>query len=85
MTLIPTRYLDLGDTELYIEENDTGSISDIDSALIVHDKVNQKSLLNLNDCIFNQLNVDRKALGYYIIDDGLLYNERIDRICSKLL
>ena len=58
-TLTPTRYLDLGDTELYIEENNTGSISDIDSALIVHDKVNQKSFLNLNDCIFNQLHVEK--------------------------
>ena len=59
LTLTPTRYLDLGETELYIEENNTGSISDIDSALIVHDKVNQKSLLNLNDCIFNQLHVEK--------------------------
>jgi len=59
LTLTPTRYLDLGDTELYIEENNTGSISDIDSALIVHDKVNQKSFLNLNDCIFNQLHVEK--------------------------
>ena len=35
LTLTPTRYLDLGDTELYIEENNTGSISDIDSCLKV--------------------------------------------------
>ena len=45
LTLTPTRYLDLGDTELYIEENNTGSISDIDSALIIHDKINQKVFL----------------------------------------
>ena len=59
LTLTPTKYLDLGDTELYIEENNTGSTSDIDSALIVHDKVNKKSFLNLNDCIFNQLHVEK--------------------------
>ena len=59
LTLTPTRYLDLGDIEIYIEENDTSSSSDIDSALIVHDKVNQKSFLNLNDCIFNQLHVEK--------------------------
>lgn len=59
LDLTPTRYLDLGDLELYIEENNTGSISDIDSALIIHDKINQKNFLNLNDCIFNQTHVDK--------------------------
>jgi len=59
LTLTPTRYLDLGDTEIYIEENNTGSISDIDSALIIHDKINRKSFLNLNDCIFNQSHVEK--------------------------
>ena len=59
LTLTPTRYLDLGDTDLYIEENDTGSISDIDSALIIRDKRNQKSFLNLNDCLFNQSHVEK--------------------------
>jgi len=59
LTLTPTRYLDLGDTELYIEENNTGSISDIDSALIIHDKINQKVFLNLNDCIFSQSHVEK--------------------------
>jgi len=59
LTLTPTRYLDLGDTELYIEENNTGSISDLDSALIIHDKINQKVLLNLNDCIFNKPHVEK--------------------------
>jgi len=59
LTLSPTRYLEVGDTEIYIEENNTGSSSDIDSALIIHDKINQKSFLNLNDCIFNQPHVEK--------------------------
>ena len=59
LTLTPTRYLDLGGTEIYIEENDTGSISDIDSAMIIHDKINRRSCLNLNDCIFNQSHVEK--------------------------
>jgi UDP-MurNAc hydroxylase len=57
LELTPTRFLDLGNTELFIEEDDTDSISDVDSALIVHDKVNNKTLLNLNDCIYNQSHV----------------------------
>ena len=59
LSLTPTRNLDLGDTEIFIEENNTGSISDVDSALIIQDKVNGKSFLNLNDCIFNQPHVEK--------------------------
>ncbi len=56
--LTPTRYLKTDNVEIYIEENDTGDVSDIDSALIVHDKINNKTLLNLNDCIFNSSHVN---------------------------
>ena len=44
---------------------------------------------NLDDLFYQiittDMHVDKKALGYYIVDDGLLYNERINRICNKLL
>lgn len=33
--------------------------NDIDSAIIIHDKVNQKSFLNLNNCVFNQPHVEK--------------------------
>ena len=58
LNLIPTRHLENPKVEIHIEENNTGSMSDIDSALLVHDKKNNKTLLNLNDCIFNQNHVD---------------------------
>jgi len=54
LDLIPTRELHVGTTSIFIEENDMGSISDIDSALIVHDANCKKTILNLNDCLFNQ-------------------------------
>ena len=59
LILTPTRYLDLGHTELFIEEDATDSISDVDSTLIVHDKINNKTFLNLNDCIYNESHVNK--------------------------
>jgi UDP-MurNAc hydroxylase len=59
LTLTPTRFLDLGHTELYIEEDDTNSSSDVDSTLIVYDKINNKSFLNLNDCVYNPSHVEK--------------------------
>ena len=59
LNLNPVRHYENNDVELFIEENDTGSISDIDSALIVKDKHSGQVLLNLNDCIFNQTHVDK--------------------------
>lgn len=41
----------IGDTELGIFPNDTGSINDIDSALIV--KYKNHSVVNMNDCVYN--------------------------------
>jgi len=64
--LIPTREFENDYVKIFIEENDTGSLSDIDSALIVKDKQTEKVLLNLNDCIYNQPHVD-KLTG--ILDD----------------
>ena len=57
--MTPTRELNIKNTSIYIEENDTGSVSDIDSALVIHDHLTQKTLLNLNDCIFNQNHTDK--------------------------
>jgi len=59
LNLTPVRHYENNDVELFIEENDTGSISDIDSALIVKDKHSGQVLLNLNDCIFNQTHADK--------------------------
>jgi len=59
LNLVPTRHIENTKVEIYIEENFTGSLSDIDSALLVHDKKNSKTLLNLNDCIFNQSHVNK--------------------------
>jgi len=59
LNLIPKRYFKNDFVEIFIEENDTGSVSDIDSALIVKDLKNNKLLLNLNDCIFNKPHVDK--------------------------
>lgn len=59
LEMTPTRELNIKNTSIYIEENDTGSVSDIDSALVIHDHLTQKTLLNLNDCIFNQNHTDK--------------------------
>jgi len=44
----------INDTELNIIPNDTNSISDIDTALIVSSQRTGKAVLNINDCIYNQ-------------------------------
>tara|TARA_B100000579_G_scaffold125174_1_gene100867 strand:- start:473 stop:1798 length:1326 start_codon:yes stop_codon:yes gene_type:complete len=44
----------INDTEINIIPNDTNSISDIDTALIVSSKRTRKAVLNINDCIYNQ-------------------------------
>ena len=74
LILTPTRFLESGDTKIYIEENDTGSVSDIDSALIVRDGKNNTSLLNLNDCSFNQPHVEklRKIIATFTDEINLL-------------
>jgi UDP-MurNAc hydroxylase len=58
LDLIPTRHFRNDKVELFIEENDTGSPSDIDSALIIRELSTGQLLLNLNDCIYNQSHVD---------------------------
>ncbi len=44
----------VNDTEINIIPNNTNSISDIDTALIVSSKQTGKAVLNINDCIYNQ-------------------------------
>lgn len=66
----PTRHLRNDKVEIFIEENDSGSDSDIDSALIVKDLRTGNVLLNLNDCIFNQSHVDKlKEIIEDIVDN----------------
>ena len=50
--LIANEFLQ-GDTSIKIIPNRTGSNSDIDSALIVSSLSSKKSVLNVNDCIYN--------------------------------
>lgn len=78
LNLKPTNHFKNEKVEIFIEVNDTGSASDIDSALVVKDLQTEHVLLNLNDCIYNQLhvnklqniidglskNIDLLALGY---------------------
>lgn len=51
--LIVSNNLEIGDTLLKIIPNLTGSNSDIDSAIIIASKSSKKSVLNVNDCIYN--------------------------------
>ncbi|MBO8223300.1 hypothetical protein CUB78_06750 [Prochlorococcus marinus str. XMU1401] len=46
--------LDFGKTRVNIIPNSTGSISDIDSAILVSSIESNKSVLNINDCIYNE-------------------------------
>jgi UDP-MurNAc hydroxylase len=46
--------LEIGDTLVNIVPNKTGSLSDIDSALIVASRKTGKAVLNINDCIHNE-------------------------------
>jgi len=70
LELTPVREFKTGNTSLFIEENDTGSISDIDSALIVHDGLSNQSLLNLNDCIFNKPHAEKvKSIIHNLTDE----------------
>ena len=51
--LIISNEITFGDTSVKILPNNTGSASDIDSALIVSSKKSKKAVLNVNDCIYN--------------------------------
>lgn len=49
----------INNTEINIIPNKTGSISDIDTALIVTSKTLKKSILNINDCIYNETHFEK--------------------------
>ncbi len=63
---------EFGNTQIKIIPNDSGSISDIDSALIVSSKASKKSVLNINDCIYNET-LKEKVIAYKK-DMGLEYS-----------
>lgn len=46
--------IDFGNTKVNIIPNITGSISDIDTAILVTSLESKKSVLNVNDCIYNE-------------------------------
>ena len=71
LDLTPTRHFKNSKVEIFIEEQNTGSPSDIDSALIVRDIKNQKTLLNLNDCIYDKEHVDKIHGILSKIDGGI--------------
>ena len=50
---IPTDYKKIKTTNIHIIPNDTGSKSDIDSALLVNCEKSNKTVLNLNDNLWN--------------------------------
>ena len=71
INLTPTKFYQNSKVEIYIVENDTSSISDIDSAIIIKDIKSGHTLLNLNDCIYNSIHVEElKSI--------------ISQICEKL-
>lgn len=57
-------------------------LSDLNSVLFLDDLTDLDKLFK--QMITSDMLVDRKALSYYIVDDGLLYKERIANICNKL-
>lgn len=66
--LLVTNELVRCDTSINIIPNKTGSSSDIDSALIVSSRSSKKSVLNVNDCIYNEnfydkINIIKSDLG----------------------
>lgn len=52
--LLVANNFSVGDTNIQIIPNETGSKSDIDSALIVSSIDTKKALLNINDCVYNE-------------------------------
>ena len=59
INLTPTKFYQNSKVEIYIVENNTSSISDIDSAIIIKDLKSGHTILNLNDCIYNSVHVEK--------------------------
>ena len=57
-------------------------LSDLNSLLFLDDFADLDKLFK--QMITSDILVDRKALSYYIVDDGLLYKERVANTCNKL-
>lgn len=72
----PSNYKEINGLHLHIIENNTGSLSDIDSALYIYDENTDKSILNLNDCIFNEKHVEE------IEKISKKYNKKIDLLAT---
>ena len=71
LNLTTTSFFRNSKVEIYIVENDTGSIGDIDSSVLIKDLKSGHTILNLNDCIFNSKHVEKlKSI--------------ISKICEKL-
>ena len=49
----------IGDTVISIIPNRTESLSDIDSAIVVSSASSKKSVLNINDCVYNEKLLDK--------------------------
>ena len=55
---------------------------DLNSVLFLEDLKNLDNLFS--QMISSNAEVDRKALSYFIVDDDLLYPDRIEKICNEL-
>ena len=68
----------------YLYKNTTymERLTDMKNILLLDDIINFDKLLH--QMITSDMSVDRKALSYYIVDDGQLYSDRIATICNKL-
>ncbi len=75
ITALPTTEMRIGNTDIAIFPNLSGSVSDIDSAVLVSDGTN--AVLNLNDCEWNDAHVDaihaymsRKSISLDLLASG---------------
>ena len=69
----------------YLYKNTTymEHLTDMKNILILDDIINFDKLLH--QMIISDMSVDRKALNYYIVDDGQPFSDRIATICNKLI
>jgi hypothetical protein len=67
---------------LYQNSDYFEGLSDLNSVLFLEDLKNLDNLFS--QMISSNAEVDRKALSYFIVDDDLLYPDRIEKICNEL-
>lgn len=58
-------------------------LSEVNSIRVLHDINNFDE--SFNEMASSDMLTDKKALSYYIVDDGLIYSDRFKKICNNLL